>query len=154
MTPILEAQGISKHFPGVQALSDVSMHVLPGEVLAVVGENGAGKSTLMKILGGVQAPDTGAIRVGGQPVTIRSVKEAERLGIVLIHQELNLVEHLDIAGNVFLGREPTRGGPLRLVDPVIYDNAARITQRLGLDAPPRTLVSKLSVGQQQLVEIA
>src|ERR1700747_776998 len=120
MTPILQAQGISKRFPGVQALSDVSLHVLPGKVLAVVGENGAGKSTLMKILGGVQLPDTGTIRLEGQAVTIGSVKEAERLGIVLIHQELNLALHLDIAGNVFLGREPTRFGLLRLIDPIIY----------------------------------
>src|SRR5439155_6356208 len=119
MTPILEAHGVSKHFPGAQALSDVSMQVLPGEVLAVVGENGAGKSTLMKILGGVQLPDAGTISLDGQQVAIHSVKAAERLGIVLIHQELNLVEHLDIAANVFLGREPTRLGPLRLIDPVI-----------------------------------
>jgi ribose transport system ATP-binding protein len=154
MTPILEAQGIGKQFPGVQALSDVSMYVVPGEVLAVVGENGAGKSTLMKILGGVQLPDTGTIRIEGRPVAIPSVKAAERLGVVLIHQELNLALHLDIAGNVFLGREPTRFGPLRLIDPVIYQNAALIIRRLGLEISPRTLVSELSVGQQQLVEIA
>jgi ribose transport system ATP-binding protein len=153
-SPILEAQGIGKQFPGVQALDNVNLRVMSGEVLAVVGENGAGKSTLMKILGGVQLPDAGTIRVAGQPVIIRSVKEAERLGIVLIHQELNLVEHLDIAGNVFLGREPTRFGPLRIVDPVIYKSAERITRRLGLDLSPRKLVSELSVGQQQLVEIA
>ena len=154
MTPILEAQAIGKRFPGVQALDNVSIHVRPGEVLAVVGENGAGKSTLMKILGGVQRPNSGTIRLEGQPVVIASVKDAERLGIVLIHQELNLVEHLDVAGNVFLGREPTRFGPLRLVDPIIYDNAQAIIRRLGLEVSPRTLTGQLSVGQQQLVEIA
>ncbi|HWY88857.1 MAG TPA: sugar ABC transporter ATP-binding protein [Gemmataceae bacterium] len=154
MIPILEAQGIGKQFPGVQALDNVSMHVSPGEVLAVVGENGAGKSTLMKILGGVQRADAGTIRLDGHPVAIGSVKEAERLGIVLIHQELNLALHLDIAGNVFLGREPTRLGPLRLVDPVVYANTTRIICRLGLELSPRTLVSELSVGRQQLVEIA
>ncbi len=154
MVAILEAQGISKQFPGVRAVDDVSIHVMAGEVLAVVGENGAGKSTLMKILGGVQRADTGTIRVGGEAVTITSVKDAERLGIALIHQELNLALDLDIAGNVFLGREPTRFGPLHLIDPVIYENATRIIRRLGLEQSPRTQVSKLSVGQQQLVEIA
>ncbi len=154
MTHLLEAQGIGKHFPGVQALEDVNLHVLAGEVLAVVGENGAGKSTLMKILGGVQQPDTGVIHLDGKLAVIGSVKEAEQLGIALIHQELNLALHLDVAGNIFLGREPTRFGLLRLIDPVIYENARVIMDRLGLDISPRTLVSKLSVGQQQLVEIA
>jgi ribose transport system ATP-binding protein len=154
MTAILQAQGIGKHFPGVQALDNVSLSVLPKEILAVVGENGAGKSTLMKILGGVQRPDTGSIRLDGQVTTIGSVKEAERLGIALIHQELNLVDHLDVAGNIFLGREPARFGPLRLVAPEIYDNAKIIMRRLGLECSPRTLAGNLPVGQQQLVEIA
>jgi ribose transport system ATP-binding protein len=154
MTPLLEARDITKRFPGVLALDRVHLHVAAGELLAVVGENGAGKSTLMKILGGVYQPDGGAVAFAGQNVQIASVSEAERLGIVLIHQELNLAEQLDIAGNVFLGREPTRAGLLRLIDPSIYANAEKITRRLGLTASPRTLVSRLSVGQQQLVEIA
>ncbi len=154
MSPLLEATGVSKAFPGVQALQDVDLHVLPGEVLAVVGENGAGKSTLMKILGGVQRPDAGSILMDGQPVAIRSVKDAERLGIVLIHQELNLAGDLDVAGNVFLGREPTWAGPLRLLDRRVYRDAALLTRRMGLDCSPRTLVANLTVGQQQLVEIA
>jgi ribose transport system ATP-binding protein len=154
MTPLLEAHDITKRFPGVLALDRVHLHVAAGELLAVVGENGAGKSTLMKILGGVYRPDGGAVAFAGQNVQIAGVSEAERLGIVLIHQELNLAEQLDIAGNVFLGREPTRAGMLRLIDPSIYANAEKITRRLGLTASPRTLVSRLSVGQQQLVEIA
>jgi ribose transport system ATP-binding protein len=154
MPPLLEASGISKSFPGVQALADVRLAVNSGEVLAVVGENGAGKSTLMKILGGVFPPDAGTITLDGRPVTLASVEQAERQGIVLIHQELNLAEHLDVAGNVFLGREPTRAGPLRLIDPRVYDDTARITSRLGLDVSPRTRVVDLSIGQQQLVEIA
>ncbi len=151
---LLEARDISKAFPGVQALQQVHMHLNRGEVLAVVGENGAGKSTLMKILGGVITPDAGSILLDGREIAISRVEEAERLGIVLIHQELNLAEHLDVAGNIFLGREPRWAGPLRLIDSRIYADADKITRRLGLDCSPRTLVADLSPGQQQLVEIA
>jgi ribose transport system ATP-binding protein len=151
---VLEATHISKAFPGVQALADVSLQLEKGEVLAVVGENGAGKSTLMKILAGVYLPDEGEISLDGRRVEIGGVDDAERLGIVLIHQELNLAENLDLAGNLFLGREPTWAGPLKLLDRRVYADASRILSRVGLDASPRTLVSQLSVGQQQLVEIA
>ena len=154
MPSFLRATGISKAFPGVQALERVNLHIERGEVLAVVGENGAGKSTLMKILAGLYAPDQGIIEVESRPVTLHSVTAAEQLGIVLIHQELNLAGHLDIAGNVFLGREPRWGGPFGFIDRRIYDDAARIINRLGLLASPRTLVHHLSIGQQQLVEIA
>jgi ribose transport system ATP-binding protein len=152
--PLLSARGISKAFPGVQALRDVNLHLHPGEVLAVVGENGAGKSTLMKILGGVYTPDTGTIEWEGRPVVLNSVDQAQRLGIVLIHQELNLAENLDVAGNIFLGREPTWGGPLRLLRARLARDAVPILKRLGFDASPRTRVAELSIGQQQLVEIA
>ena len=154
MPPLLEARGIGKAFPGVQALADVALAVQPGEILAVCGENGAGKSTLMKILGGVQTPDAGEIRIEGQPVKIRSVKEAERHGIVLIHQELNLATDLDVAGNVFLGREPTWGGPLRLIHSRINPMAAELTGRPRLSCiAPRTQGSPdLAVGEQQLVD--
>ncbi len=130
------------------------MRVLPGEVLALIGENGAGKSTLMKILGGIYAPDAGTVRVDGRPVALTGVKDAERHGIVLIHQELNLAEHLDVAANVFLGREPTWLWPLSIIAPRIYPDAQRITERLGLKVSPRARVADLTVGQQQLVEIA
>ncbi len=93
-------------------------------MLAVVGENGAGKSTLMKILAGVQRPDAGEILLDGKPAAIASVHDAEAAGIVLIHQELNLAENLDVAGNLFLGREPTWGGPLKLLDRRMYADAA------------------------------
>jgi ribose transport system ATP-binding protein len=132
----------------------VDLRLYRGEVLAVVGENGAGKSTLMKILGGVYTPDAGTILVDGRAVRIERVEDAERLGLVVIHQELNLAEHLDVAGNVFLGREPTRWGPFRLLGRRIYADTEQITRRLGLDCSPRTLVAHLSPGQQQLVEIA
>ena len=155
MPPLLCAAGIFKAFPGVQALQNVQLQVERGEILAVVGENGAGKSTLMKILAGVHGPDAGTIEFDGQPALIRSVKEAEHLGIALIHQELNLAGHLDIAGNIFLGREPTWGGVLGLIDRSrLHADAERITQRIGLNAASRTLVHDLSIGQQQLVEIA
>src|SRR5262249_21782918 len=97
---LLQARGITKSFPGVRALADVHLEVRPGEVLALIGENGAGKSTLMKILAGIQPPDAGEILVDGRPVKLAGVRQAEQLGIVLIHQELNLAEHLDVAANV------------------------------------------------------
>jgi ribose transport system ATP-binding protein len=151
--PLLAARDIAKAFPGVQALRSVALRLMPGEVLAVVGENGAGKSTLMKILAGVLQSDAGTIELGGRPVRLASVDAAERLGIVLIHQELNLADKLDVAGNLFLGREPTWGGPLRLLSRRIYPAAEAIMRRLGLDCSPRTVVEDLAVGQQQLVEI-
>jgi ribose transport system ATP-binding protein len=154
MTPLLAVENITKSFPGVRALEDVRLHVSPGEVLALIGENGAGKSTLMKILGGIYTADAGTIQIDSTRVTLTGVKDAERHGIVLIHQELNLAEHLDVAANIFLGREPTWLWPLAIISPRIYPAAQRITERLGLKVSPRTRVADLTVGQQQLVEIA
>src|SRR4030095_17119499 len=105
-TPILEMKSISKIFPGVVALDRVKLEVGPGEIVGLAGENGAGKSTLMKILGGVYQPDGGEILVDGQPVKINNVTDAMKLGIAFIHQELNILDNLDVAANVFLGREP------------------------------------------------
>ena len=113
--PLLEVRGISKRFPGVIALDGVSLKVGRGEVVAVCGENGAGKSTLMKILGGVYQPDGGEILVDGQPVKIGNVTDAMKLGIAFIHQELNVLDNLDVAANVFLGREPLIK-PFRLIN--------------------------------------
>ncbi|HEV8606671.1 MAG TPA: sugar ABC transporter ATP-binding protein [Tepidisphaeraceae bacterium] len=149
---LLEAVNISKSFPGVLALKDVSFSLEKGEVLAVIGENGAGKSTLMRILAGVQAPDSGAILLDGKAVTFPTVQSALRLGIVLIHQELNLSDNLDVAANIFLGREPRRFG---LIDkPRLRRNAAAVLERICLDCSPDTIVSDLSIGHQQMVEIA
>src|SRR5437867_12271570 len=108
--PLLEARGLVKRFPGVRALDGVDLSVGRGETVAVIGENGAGKSTLMKILAGVQTADAGEIRVDGRAVRVDSVRAAEKLGIALIHQELNLCDNLDVAANAFLGREPRRRG--------------------------------------------
>jgi ribose transport system ATP-binding protein len=151
---VLEAVAISKKFPGVQALANVSLSVAPGETVAVVGENGAGKSTLMKILAGVQDPDEGTLRLDGKPVRFAGVRDAERAGIAIIHQELNLAESLDIAANIFLGREPRIGGPLGWISGKIYTDAAEVMRRVGLDDSPRTTVGRLSIGRRQLVEIA
>src|SRR5882724_6929714 len=113
--PLLEMTGISKRFPGVVALDSASLKIGRGEVVALCGENGAGKSTLVKILGGVYQPDTGEILYDGEPVQIKKVTDAMKLGIAFIHQELNVLENLDVAANVFLGREPLVG-PFRLID--------------------------------------
>ncbi len=150
--PLIDARLLSKRFPGVRALHQVSLKLGRGEVLAVIGENGAGKSTLMKILAGIQEPDHGEILMEGKPVRIDSVRAAEHLGIALIHQELNLADNLDVASNIFLGREPRRSC---FVDRGrLYANSTRFLVQVGLDCPPRTLVSSLSLGRQQLVEIA
>src|SRR6267143_6739909 len=100
---LLEMRGIGKRFPGVVALDNVSLEVGKGEVVALAGENGAGKSTLMKILGGVHQPDAGEILINDEPVAIHSVADATRYGISFIHQELNVLDNLDVAANVFLG---------------------------------------------------
>lgn len=150
--PLLEAQGLVKGYPGVRALKGVQLRVGRGEVVAVIGENGAGKSTLMKILAGVQQPDAGIIRVDGREVRLDSVVEAQGLGIALIHQELNLADNLDVAANIFLGRERLRFG---LIDTARHvAEARRHLDAVGLAVDPRTPVGRLSLGQQQLVEIA
>lgn len=150
--PILEVDRVSKRFPGVDALSQVSLVLYPAEVLAVIGENGAGKSTLMKILAGIQSPDGGEIRIDGQPQRIASVHDATRLGIALIHQELNLCDNLDVASNIFLGREPRRWGFLQ--HRKIRQRGQTILESIGLATSADTLVRTLSIGQQQMVEIA
>ena len=123
-----------------------------GELLAVIGENGAGKSTLMKILAGIQTPDRGEVRVAGRVVQIGSVQDATRLGIALIHQELNLCDNLDVAANIFLGRELGRWGWLNQA--AMREQARTALEAVGLAVAPDTLVRQLSIGQQQMVEIA
>lgn len=152
---ILELSAIGKRFPGVVALQNVSLSVRAGEVVALIGENGAGKSTLMKILGGLYQPDDGEIRIEGVPVKIHGAGDALGLGIGFVHQELSNLDNLDVAGNLFLGREPTRLGPLKLLDRRAMDDASiEPLRRLALNISPRTRLSTLSIAQQQLVEIA
>ncbi|MBA3441658.1 MAG: sugar ABC transporter ATP-binding protein [Pyrinomonadaceae bacterium] len=152
---VLQMKGIEKRFPGVHALKGVELEIHAGEVIALIGENGAGKSTLMKIIGGVHQPDSGEIFIDGSPVVIASVSEAIKHGIAFIHQELNVLDNLDVASNVFLGREPLRGGFLRLIDNrKMHEETQVQLTRLGLEIPTSIPLSKLSIAQQQMVEIA
>jgi ABC-type sugar transport system ATPase subunit len=149
---LLEMRGIGKSFPGVRALTDVSLTLDGGEVLALVGENGAGKSTLMKILAGAHRADRGEISIDERPVRIESPAAAEQLGIGMIYQEFTLVPQLSAPQNIALGNEPTRAG---LVDDrAVVERAKRLLDELGLELPLDVPTSRLSVGQQQLVEIA
>jgi ribose transport system ATP-binding protein len=155
VSPILQLKGISKRFPGVIALDRVDLEVDSGEVVALIGENGAGKSTLMKVLGGVTKPDTGVIQLDGHETEIHSPRDASKLGIEFIHQELSVLDNLDVGANIFLRREPTRAGWFKLVDRKrIYAESDALLQKLGLNLSSRTPLSKLSIAQQQLVEIA
>ncbi|MBX3569257.1 MAG: sugar ABC transporter ATP-binding protein [Rhizobiaceae bacterium] len=152
--PFLELVGITKTFPGVAALSDVTFSIAPGEVVGLVGENGAGKSTLMKILGGVTQPTAGELRVDGARRDSFSVPDAIRSGIAFVHQELNLFDNLDVAANIFIGREPLKGGPLRLVDrEALRAQVEPLLARLKVGYGARTPVRDLSIAQQQLLEI-
>ena len=150
---VLEAKGISKAFPGVKALDDVSFRLRSGCLTALLGENGAGKSTLMNIVAGVFPQDSGEIVLAGNPVAFSNPREAQAAGIAMIFQELNLVSNLTVAENIFLGREPlTRFG---LIDSVAMNqNAVALLEQLDLDVRPTRLLGSLRVGQQQIVEIA
>jgi len=151
---LVSMEGIDKSFPGVHALNQCRFELKPGEVHALVGENGAGKSTLMKLLAGVYAKDTGRILYKGQEVNIQSPRAAQHLGISMIHQELNLMNHLTVAQNIFIGREPRRWAGLLLDEARINEQARRLLEMLHLDLDPRTKVADLTVAKQQMVEIA
>lgn len=153
MTPILTARKITKRFPGVTALREVSFDLYPGEIHALCGENGAGKSTLIKLLSGLHPHGSyeGALEVVGQPAHFRGIADAQRRGLAVIYQELALVEEMTVAENIFLGCEPRRFG---LVDSgKMVGDARALLQRFGIDLSPATPVAHLGVGQKQLVEI-
>ena len=156
MPPLFCATGVRKRFPGVLALDGVSLRIDRGEVLAVVGENGAGKSTLMKVIAGMYKPDEGELTFEGKPVRFAGPLDAMAAGVSLIHQELNLAENLTVLDNLFLGRERTFGGPLKLLNRRTMAAAGgRLLTRVGL--PQSYLfrtVAALAPGQKQLVEIA
>lgn len=151
--PLLEMRGIVKEFPGVKALNRVDFTLLKGEIHALLGENGAGKSTLMKVLSGVYRKDGGEITLDGRPVDITGPRQAQKLGIGIIHQEMNLVPALTVMENVFLGREPQKA--LGFVDRGrMRRETGEALKRLGTEIRPDALVGELSIGAQQMVEIA
>jgi ABC-type sugar transport system ATPase subunit len=152
--PLLEVRDITKRFPGVLALDNVSLEFLPGQVHAVVGENGAGKSTLMKILAGAYVPDSGELYLDGKKVSFAHPVEAQRMGISIIYQEFNLLPDRTVAHNIFLGREPSRLGMIDVRR--MNEQAAAVWQEIGFhkQISPAATVSSLSVADQQLVEIA
>jgi len=150
---LLEMEGIHKRFPGVHALNDVSLTVKTGEVHALVGENGAGKSTLMKVLNGIYEKDAGRVLYKGSEVRIDSPLRAQRLGIGMIHQELNLMPHLTVAENIFIGKEPKIMG-LFLDKTRANREAKALLESMRLDIRPDVLVKDLTVAKQQMVEIA
>ncbi len=152
-TPLLQAEGISKSFPGVLALNQVQLEIRSGQLTALLGENGAGKSTLMNILAGVFQPDQGEIRLQGKPVRFHNTREAQAAGIAIIFQELNLIPQLSVAENIFLSREPVNA--LGLIDYARMNREAQsLLQELECEIAPQTLIRDLRVGQQQIVEIA
>ncbi|MDR2999002.1 MAG: sugar ABC transporter ATP-binding protein, partial [Microbacterium sp.] len=150
--PILRVEGISKGFPGVQALKDVHLEVRAGEVLVLVGENGAGKSTLMKILSGIYTRDEGEIFFEGEPVELTGPLQAQQLGITIIHQELNMMPDLTVAQNIYIGREPRRG-PF-VSERELNRQTAELLKNLDISLDPRQKVGELTVAEQQMVEIA
>src|SRR5262245_10814007 len=150
---LLRARRIGKSFGPARVLHDVSLELKPGEILAVVGENGAGKSTLMKILAGIHDDYDGAIELEDEPVHFQGVRDAERRGVAIIHQELNLVPGLSVAENIYLGREPMRFGVI--VDRTALAKAAQtLLGELGIRIDPSARLGRLRIGEQQLVEIA
>jgi ribose transport system ATP-binding protein len=151
---LVRMEHIVKTFPGVLALSEARFELLPGEVHALMGENGAGKSTLMKILSGIYRKDSGTITYLGQPVEIESPRAAQHLGISIVHQELNLMNHLSAAQNMFIGREPRRAMGALVDEAKLNEQALEYFKLLNLDLDPRTRIGDLTVARQQMVEIA
>lgn len=149
---ILKMQGIQKYFSGVHALDNAQLEVISGEVMALIGENGAGKSTLMKVLTGIYSADGGEIEFFGEKIEIKSPKDAQQKGICIVHQEMNLIQNLTVAENIFIGREPVKG--------IFTDNkkqnqmSKELLEELHLELDPKQVVKTLSVAKQQMVEIA
>ena len=151
---MIEMSGITKAFSGNVVLNNVSFELKPGEIHALMGENGAGKSTMMKILTGIYERDAGSIKVNGEEVVFKSPKDAEKLGIAVIHQELNILPELTVTENLFLGNEKTYGLFGILKKKEMYNEAKAVLAKLGLEIDPNTRAGDLSVGKQQIIEIA
>ena len=149
---ILTMKGIDKSFPGVHALDHVDLEVRKNEVLALMGENGAGKSTLMKVLTGIYKKDSGTITYEGKEVEFENPREAQAAGIVIVHQELNMLSHLTVAQNIFIGREIMNG---KLIDDAkMNEEAKKLFDRLNIQIDPSEIMGNLTVGKQQMCEIA
>ncbi len=149
---ILTMKGIDKSFPGVHALDHVDLEIRKGEVHALMGENGAGKSTLMKVLTGIYSKDEGTITYEGKEVTFSNPREAQAAGVVIVHQELNMMGHLTVAQNIFIGREIMSGGIID--DKKMNEEARKLFDKLNIDIDPTETMSRLTVGKQQMCEIA
>ena len=152
-TPILTMEHITKEFTGVKAVKDADLDLYPGEVHALVGENGAGKSTLMKILTGIHKKDSGKITFLGKEINLKNPKEAQDMGIIIVHQELNMMNHLNVSENIFIGREEKRFGFL-LDDKSLHQKSKDLFDKLGISINPKEIIGNLTVGKQQMVEIA
>jgi len=152
VSPVLEVKGLTKHFPGVTALDDVSLALFPSQVHGLIGQNGAGKSTLINILSGMYSADAGTIAVKNSPVAIASTRQALSLGISTVYQEHSLLLNLTVEQNLALGREPRRFGLLDLAE--VRNDSIGVLQRLGLEIDPRARVSNLPLAERQMVEIA
>ena len=150
---VLKMQGIDKRFSGVHALKSVDFELRAGEVHALMGENGAGKSTLMKVLTGIHPKDEGKITLFGEDVNFTDIRQSQAAGISIIHQELNMMNHLTVAQNMFIGREPMKGG-FFIDDKKMEEDAAELFKRIGIKISPSVKLGTLTVGKQQMVEIA
>jgi ribose transport system ATP-binding protein len=151
---LVQMKNIDKSFPGVHALSNCQFDLYPGEIHGLVGENGAGKSTLMKILAGIYEKDGGSISIRGKDAQIHNTRQAQALGISIIHQELNLMKHLTAAQNIYIGRERKRGMGFIVDDSEINRKSEELFKMINLRLDPRVQVSGLTVAQQQMIEIA
>jgi ribose transport system ATP-binding protein len=151
---LVQMERIEKNFPGVHALGDCRFDLMPGEIHGLVGENGAGKSTLMKILAGIYTKDGGTVKIRGKAVEFHNTKQAQALGISIIHQELNLMKHLTAAQNIFIGREQKKGLAFLVDDREINRKSEELFKLINLNLDPRTKVAGLTVAQQQMIEIA
>ena len=148
---LLEMRGISKEFPGVKALDNVSLKVRSGTVHALMGENGAGKSTLMKCLFGIYSKDTGEILLEGRPVSFKNPKDALISGVAMVHQELNQALKRNVMDNLWLGRYPKNAGFI-VSERKMYAETKRIFGELGIDVDPKRIMSKMSVAERQMVD--
>lgn len=153
-TPMLKMVGVSKSFPGVKALDNVSLMAYGGEVTALMGENGAGKSTLMKILSGVYKKDEGKIFIEGREVEVKGIKSAEEAGITIIHQELSVLNNLTVSENIFLGNEKHSKFTGRINKKLLDERSKMFLEQIGCDIDSNRLVSTLNVGEKQMIEIA